>query len=184
MTAIDSNIILAKNPQKLFKIICQYPSRYYLLRHIRHNLYLNCCSIYKSYCIDNCISGNCEKIEKSNHKSSDNNSNTRLPNINQSENAAIINPLPINSNIPAPTLIPLSNIWQIGICDKITYMVNTAHRSGFTLLANIFIHQLSNFHIFQAQRLDIVWSIVCKPKLESTHNLFYKNKKMYLYIAQ
>ncbi len=72
----------------------------------------------------------------------------------------------------------------MGIRDRITYVVDAAHRAGFTSLADVFIHQLSNFHTLQAQGLDVIRSIVCKPELESTCNLLYKDKKVCLYVTQ
>lgn len=60
----------------------------------------------------------------------------------------------------------------MGIRDRITYVVD------------VFIHQLSNFHTLQAQRLDVVQAIVCKPELESIRNLLCKDKSVYLYVAQ
>ncbi len=71
----------------------------------------------------------------------------------------------------------------MGIRNRITYVVDVAHRAGFTSLANVFIHQLSNFHMLQlAQGLDIRF-IVCKPELELTRNLLHKDKKLCLYVA-
>lgn len=64
------------------------------------------------------------------------------------------------------------------------YAVNTAYRAGFILLADVFIYQFSNFCLLQAYGLDVVWSIIFNPKLELTDNLFYKDKKIYLYITQ
>lgn len=72
----------------------------------------------------------------------------------------------------------------MGVRDRITYVIDSAHRAGFTSLANVFIHQLSNFHTFQAQGLDVVRFIVSKPELESTRNLLCKDKKVCLYMAQ
>lgn len=66
--------------------------------------------MYRSHCIGNCISEYYERIEENNHKSSDNNFNTRSPNINQSENAATINPLSTDLNILALALIPALDI--------------------------------------------------------------------------
>ncbi len=107
------------------------------MRHTCRNLYLNC---RRSYRIGNRISGNREKVEESNHESSDNNSDTRSPNTNQLENTATTNPLPMDPNILAPTLVPAPDIRQMGIRDRITYVIDAAHRAGFTSLAYVFIH--------------------------------------------
>lgn len=108
-------------------------------------------------------------MEKNNYKIKDNTFD--LPeNINKS------NPL-IDINI-----LVLS-IWKINICDKVIYIANVAHKAKFILLADVFIYQLSNFSILQVYNLDIIQSIICKFELESTYNLFYKNKKIYSYIA-
>lgn len=45
--------------------------------------------------------------------------------------------------IPAPAFVP--DIGQIDLCDKIIYIVDVVHRIGFIPLANVFIHQISNF---------------------------------------
>lgn len=63
-------------------------------------------------------------------------------------------------------------------------MVNAIHRAKFTLLADVFIHQLSKFYTLQAQRVDINQSIICKPKLNSTHILFYKDQTVCSYFAK
>lgn len=70
------------------------------------------------------------------------------------------------------------------IRDRITYVVDAAHKAGFISLADVFIHQLFNFHTLQAKGLDVVRSIICKPELESTRNLPCKDKSVYLYVAQ
>lgn len=44
----------------------------------------------------------------------------------------------------------------MGICDKITYIVDTIYKAGFTSLTGIFIYQLSNFHKLQTQGLNII----------------------------
>lgn len=41
-------------------------------------------------------------------------------------------------NIPALALE--LDIKQMGLCDKIIYIVNAIHRVGFTSLANVFIY--------------------------------------------
>lgn len=121
-------------------MIYQYPSRHYLLQYIRHNLYLYCHLIYRSYHIGNCVSEYYERVEESNYKSLDNYSDTRLSNINQLRMNSIINPLSIDFNILALVLILISDIWQIDIRNKNTYIVDIAHRARFIFLANIFIH--------------------------------------------
>lgn len=148
-----------------------------------HNLYLICHPICKNHCISSCISRNLERIEKSDHKSSNNNFDTRLPNINQSENVATTKTLLIEPNRSILPLVLVSDIWQIGIYDRITYMIDVAHRTRSTSFVNVFIYQFSNFHIFQGQRLDVVWFIVCKPEWKLTHNFLCKNKKVCLYIV-
>lgn len=70
------------------------------------------------------------------------------------------------------------------IHDRITYVVDVTYRTGFTSLADVFIYQLSNFHMLQTQKLDIVRSIVCKPELESIRNLLCKDKRVCLYVTQ
>lgn len=82
---MNNDIVLAKNLQKLFKLACQHSSKYYLLEYKCHNPYLNYYSTYISYCIGNFISGNHKRVEKNNHKSPNNNSNTRSFNINYSK---------------------------------------------------------------------------------------------------
>lgn len=66
-----------------------------------------------------------------------------------SENANTPNP-PIETNIPAP------DIWEMNIYDRVTYVINTAHKAGFILFADVFIHPLSNFSTLQVHGLDIV----------------------------
>ena len=58
-----------------------------------------------------------------------------------------------------------------------------AYKARFILLAAIFIYIFFNFYKLQTQRLEIVLSIIYKLELESTSNLLYKNKNVYLYIA-
>lgn len=48
-------------------------------------------------------------------------------------------------NIPAPILAP--DIGPMDLHDKIIYIVDMSYKAGFTLLANVLIYQLSNFHI-------------------------------------
>ncbi len=81
-------------------------------------------------------------MEENNHETRDDTSN--LP-----ENANAPNP-PIDTNTPAP------DIRKMNIHDRVIYVVNAAHKAGFTSLADIFIHQLSNFSTFQAHGLDVV----------------------------
>lgn len=76
---------------------------------------------------------------------------------------------PKNTNMPNLLIdinSPTPNIWEINIHIRITYVVNTAHKAGFTSLVNIIKYQLSNFSILQIHILDVIQSIICKFKLE------------------
>ncbi len=72
----------------------------------------------------------------------------------------------------------------MNIRDRVTYVVNVAHKAGFTSLADVFIYQLSNFSTLQTYGLDVIQSIICKSELESTCNLLRKDKKVCSYVAQ
>ncbi len=152
----------------------QHPTKRYSFRHKRRRWDLNRRPARRSHRIGNRISNrisrNHENMEESNHETRDDTSD--LP-----ENANVPNP-PINTNKPAP------DIREMNIHDRVTYVVNAAYKAGFTSLADVFIHQLSNFSTFQAHGLDVVQSIICKPELESTRNLLRKDKKMCSYVAQ
>lgn len=82
---------------------------------------------------------------KNNQEFPDNNSDIRSTYTNL-ENVLTTSQLPINTNIPTLALAP--DIREMGVRDRITYVIDSAHKAGFTLLTNVFINQLFNFHRF------------------------------------
>ncbi len=120
----------------------QHPTKCYSFRHKRRKWDLNCRLARRNHRIGNRISRNHESLEESDHETRDDASD--LP-----ENANMPNP-PIETNTPAP------DIREMNIRDRVTYVVNAAHKAGFTSLADVFIYQLSNFSTLQTHGLDVI----------------------------
>lgn len=114
-------------------MICQYLSKLYSLRYTYYRFNLNHRPIYRSNRIGNCISRNLKNIKESDYTTKNDTPQARSTNINSLKNTNTSN-LSINTNVLA------LNIQEMNICDKVTYMVNTAYKAGFILLIDGFIH--------------------------------------------
>lgn len=68
-------------------------------------------------------------------------------------------------------------------CNWVTYVADVAHIARFILLTDAFIAQLYNFPSLKTDGLHIIRSIIYKPELKKTWNLFQKAKK-YICILQ